>query len=251
MLEEKTPSLPGNVYDGLEGVLWMSETPEKRGEPALEAIGHALGRLAESLDCHPARRSRFHDILDKTKAAYPGCSAWDTEFGLMADRNRWPRWSVEWCLALYVEDESDAAGGSAFVWDWVLAFLSPSYPYDALSSLCEGHVVRTQLSPEARQLAKLIADTIQAAREQIPMRVSSFRAMIGSAFHAVSALRVDDDAPLSEKARSAIKMAHEQAFHAFIGGPGPGRGVTERRSLDGIGEPIELVRRVTNRLKAS
>jgi hypothetical protein len=89
--------LPGNVYDGFEGILWMPESKETRGEPSLKAIGYALKVIAWHLDEHPKRRPEFTSLLDKVQDVYIGHSTWEIDLLYLANENQWPKWAVE-CL---------------------------------------------------------------------------------------------------------------------------------------------------------
>jgi hypothetical protein len=64
MLEgEEHDFLPGDEYDGFEGIRLMPGSADKRGEPALDAIGKALKAMARHLEKAHDRRPQFRALI--------------------------------------------------------------------------------------------------------------------------------------------------------------------------------------------
>ncbi len=98
MLEgQEQDVLPGNEYDGFEGLLWMPKSKLTSGEPYLEAIGYALKIMTTHLESFPDRRPEFISLLDKVQDLYFDYPTWDIDLLHLAHEHQWPVWAVE-CL---------------------------------------------------------------------------------------------------------------------------------------------------------
>jgi len=87
--------LPGDEWDGFEGIRLMPESEDRRGEPALDALGRALKAMAEYLESDQARVNKSHYLVVKIMDTYPGRPTWDTDLLLQALKQEWPSWTVE------------------------------------------------------------------------------------------------------------------------------------------------------------
>ena len=94
--------LPGDEEDGLDGIRLMPVSAATRGEPALYAIGKALGRMATHVEKEPDCRLKFQSLISRIVETYPGRSNWDQDLIYQADKNQWPSWAVECLPRLYV-----------------------------------------------------------------------------------------------------------------------------------------------------
>ncbi|MCI0488513.1 MAG: hypothetical protein L0229_18145 [Blastocatellia bacterium] len=87
--------LPGDENDGLEGVRFMPPSSEKRGEPAIEAIGMALKAMAIHLDQDEEHRTEFRSLINKIVETYPGRPTWDIDLLYQAGKNQWLDWAMQ------------------------------------------------------------------------------------------------------------------------------------------------------------
>lgn len=87
--------LPGNAYEGFEGIVLMPEAAARLGEPALDGIGRAFKAMARHLDREQERRLEFQSLIDKVVNTYPGSPTWEIDLLLQAYKNHWPNWAIE------------------------------------------------------------------------------------------------------------------------------------------------------------
>jgi hypothetical protein len=98
MLEGEAPEpFRGNIYDGFDGILWMPKSKLTRGEPDLEALGHALWMMSRHLDQESDRRTEFSVLLNNVQDVYFDRPAWEIDLLHLANEYNWARWAVE-CL---------------------------------------------------------------------------------------------------------------------------------------------------------
>lgn len=105
------PYLGGSPNSGFDGILWMPESPETRGRPALTAIGQALRCMVQVIDSDPElqknRDVELRSYIERVRNAYPGRSqVTDEKLIGMAEANRWPTWACD-SLALIITPKPD------------------------------------------------------------------------------------------------------------------------------------------------
>jgi hypothetical protein len=186
--------LPGSRYDAFDAVVLMPLSVETQGEPDWDAIGQALGIMADYLEPAPNRRIEFRSLQDRARRRYPGLP-WDEELLRQADAHAWPEWAVE-CLpslCLWLN------GQTALVWHYMEACLPDHLEHKRVASLCRGTVYQMQLSVDAsKYLLDEIRPEFEDWRRENPFpSLSSTR---GQAAAAIDRLR----------AKSA---AHPAAYH--------------------------------------
>ena len=88
--------LPGNAFNGLEGLTLMPDPEQGEGYPAIEALGIALGHQVELLAGRKDRDEEFGELIDQVIGLYPGIRRRLFQ-GLrrIAARDEWPSWCVE------------------------------------------------------------------------------------------------------------------------------------------------------------
>jgi len=113
---EPTQILEGNDLDGFEGLLWMPESPAKRGEPFMDAVGEALQGMAAHLEDNPERRPQFRALIQRVKETYPDRATWDFDLLNLADEHLFPGWAVECLPSLFFVCEGESAAQTILLW---------------------------------------------------------------------------------------------------------------------------------------
>lgn len=145
MLDSKEAVLPGNPFDGYEGILMMPGS-QGRGLPDCDRIGRALSKVALYLNDDDDREIEFQARLELCEQAYPLWTTLDQELVEQAHQHRWPRWAV---LALrrlsFMASRSDQ-WVSAYLW-WELYDLChpEEFGFRSIQYLCDGEVVKLEM----------------------------------------------------------------------------------------------------------
>lgn len=108
MLEQrKHDFLPGDEYDGFNGIVMNPASAKTRGEPDLDAIGRALKFMAKYLDRDSGRCEEFQALIKQIAEIYPGRPILEIEILLQAVHNDWPRWAMQAIPGDYVSQILD------------------------------------------------------------------------------------------------------------------------------------------------
>lgn len=152
MLTERTHAfLPGGPYDGFEGILMMPPAHGRAGTPAREAIGWALGQMADYLsdESYSDRRPLFRELVTRVTETYPHVE-WDWELIRQAHEHGWPTWaltSLPTRLCCQIQATSGGAQGRTgcfAIWKAYSVFAQAA----VREHLCDGEVLVVALSPQ-------------------------------------------------------------------------------------------------------
>jgi len=222
--------LPGNEYDGLEGLRLMPESEATLGEPALDAIGKALRNMASHLNQEPDRRQQFRSLIAKVLETYPGRPSWNIDLVQQADKYQWPVWAVECLPSLYIPLKDQLCESDrAMVWHYILACVPESHKYEVITELCEGYVLDVKMSEEVSNFVQFIAPVFEQARLNNPY--SSDRSVIAVVAGAMSQVELLATIQDAHEAITAIRQARRRIL---------GRAGVEP-DLDALGEAIQKI----------
>lgn len=157
--------LPGDTYDGFEGIRLMPPSADKRGEPALDAIGNALKAMARYLEQAHDRRPEFRSLINRVVDTYPGRPPWDIDLVMQADKNRWPTWAVECLPSLYIPLGAQTDGHeSALIWHYIVACIPGGYDYEVVKELCDGHILEVTMAAKTVKFGRFIVPMFEQER---------------------------------------------------------------------------------------
>ena len=157
--------LPGNHYDGFDGIRLMPVPGTPPGEPDLDVLGAALKGMAERLQQEDGCRPRLHKLLQKVQMTYPGRPAWERDLLLQAHKQEWPRWAVE-CLpslCIWLRASSDGTE-TAYVWRYIYDCIPDSAAPQVVRQLCAGDVLEVRLSEAAAASVRGNAESLEKER---------------------------------------------------------------------------------------
>src|SRR6266404_225706 len=152
-------SLPGNRYDGFEGILLMPLSPDRREQPDLDAIGSALTVLAGVLKEEEDKRSDFRYLVSRVYEAYPGRPSLQEELVRQADKNNWPTWALEALPTLYFPAIHQKSNKNEFFYVWrpVVDVVEGVYSFSEEGGLCQNQVVLVRMPQETLDFVEQIA----------------------------------------------------------------------------------------------
>ena len=88
--------LKGAPQDGIDGAIYMPESPQTRGTPYTVFMGYALGKMASVIEGLADRHEQFASILNKYLNAYlGGGQTWFDSLMAQAQLHQWPNWVRE------------------------------------------------------------------------------------------------------------------------------------------------------------
>ncbi len=181
--------LPGNAYDGYDGILRMPPSYTARGKPALEAIGRAQYCMSQHLKHEHDRRPEFRRLIARALQTYPGRPTWEIDLLNQADQHRWPGWAVECLPSLYIRSGKTADGPqTAYVWHYICACVPEEYDYEIHSELCGGLVFDLKVTADTGEFLRSIAPRFEFLRLRNPF--PSDRSTVGVALGAMSDLEL-------------------------------------------------------------
>ena len=109
MLQERRHDfLDGDELDGFEGIRLMPPSADRRGEPALDAIGKALRVIAIHLETEDAPTEEFRSLINRIVETYPGRPTWNLDLLHQANKSHWPDWAMHCFLGLENIPREDA-----------------------------------------------------------------------------------------------------------------------------------------------
>jgi hypothetical protein len=196
--------LPGDYYDGFDGIILMPEAADKRGEPALDAIGKALKAMSKHLEQEHDRRPRFRLLLERVLNTYPGRPTWNIDLVMRAHKKRWNAWAVECLPSLYISCGSVPQGReSAVVWCQILDCVPVGYDYEITEELCNGLVKQVNVTGATVKLIESIAPTFERNRVNNPF--PSDRSTWGIVIASIIEASIDTTrSPIGEKLRDVV-----------------------------------------------
>jgi hypothetical protein len=157
------PYLPGNIYDGLDGLRRMPRNRDSWGDPVLDDFGWALTQLARHLENRPNRRAEFRRQLAALMATYPGRD-WGWELLQTAENCGWPDWT-DLCLPSLCIPR----GESTVVWVGGLASTILDQFYDDV--IAEPYLkARFLIVSNTSELMNWIPDVVCAIQQYIRSR---------------------------------------------------------------------------------
>lgn len=165
--------LGGDEDDGFDGIVAMPPTRTTRGQPALDAIGRALGSMAKLLHDESDRCRQFQRLVMRVQETYPGRPNWDYDLIVMADTYGWPDWACESISLFALEPGEHPDGSRGFMLRKVAVDLIADDARRGGGEFCQGKVVRVTVSgARAAQVAKL-ASSVEEARLGSPWQSES------------------------------------------------------------------------------
>jgi hypothetical protein len=181
--------LPGDEFDGFNGILLMPSAETGLGEPAMSEIGSALHSISKHLEPEQERRPIFSSHIKTAVEAYPGRPTWSADLIMQANEKQWPAWAVECIPNLYIPlEQVTGEKNRTLIWHYILACVPCSYKYEILDHLCKGHVLDTRLSDQTALFVEYIAPYFERVR--IGNQFPSERSMIGIVAGAMSDLEM-------------------------------------------------------------
>jgi hypothetical protein len=190
MLNGRTDDfLPGDEYDGFNGIIFMPSSKAGLGEPALNEIGDALQSMTEHLGLDKERRPIFSSLIKKAVEAYPGRPSWSVDLIMQANEKQWPAWAVECIPNLFIPlERGSEEDNRALIWHYIIACVPDSYQYSVLNPLCNGHVLHVRFSAQTATFIEYIAPFFERVR--IGNQFPSERSMVGVVANTMSDLEV-------------------------------------------------------------
>ena len=125
--------LGGTPMDGFRGLIHTGTAIER---PDRRRIGIGLKEMAATLDYNHQKRPLFRECINEVEATYP--KEWASDLLDEAHRTGWPKWAVECLPSLYIPSRD----GICFVWSYLAACLPETYPFEQVSELCGGLVLK-------------------------------------------------------------------------------------------------------------
>ena len=165
---KRHPFLPGDESDGLDGILRMPPSYERRGEPCFDSIGKALKAMATHLETDHDRRVEYRALIRKIESSNPGSVNWDLNLLLQSHKVQLPAWAVECLSSLYVCIEESDKNRLALVWRYILDCIPETSDYTVLRKLCHGQVLEAKLTKQVSDLVDSIAPIFEKNRTGNP-----------------------------------------------------------------------------------
>lgn len=154
--------LGGNETDGLDAVRLMPASEDERGEPTMDAIGHALLWMARHLANQDDFRFQFRQQLRIVSETYPEYPEWDYLLLRQAHEHRWPKRAIE-CLDVLAFLPNSPFRASHFLWDYYLPFL-PATSIRQRGALCDGIVAEVEVDSDAQPVLNALIPPVERAR---------------------------------------------------------------------------------------
>jgi len=192
-----TQLLEGNDLDGFEGLLWMPESPARRGEPSMKAIGEALHGMAAPLEDNPERRPQFRALIQRVKETFPDRATWDFDFVTLADKHHFPGWAVECLPRLFFVRDLEADAQTVFLWQPLAEYLKEA---SRVKYLAKDRVVQCSVSEKIPAWLYAMAEKVEERRITFPLY--SERALRGAVSDLLAEIEDRAHAPEREKFRS-------------------------------------------------
>jgi len=174
--------LPGDYYDGFEGIRLQPKSADTRGKPDLDAIGRALAAMTKHIESSTDCRIEFRRLVDRVIATYSGRPSWDADLIEQADKNMWPIWAVSALPSLYVRLSPEHAGSAGNVRYLIWNFLIPTLVelgkhFSIERKLCDEDIIcEVILYEEAESNLYKIIDRIEQRRVDNPYK--SYKAVV-------------------------------------------------------------------------
>jgi hypothetical protein len=155
--------LGGTPEDGFHGILRCPSAG--RGNPDVDAIGHALAVLARGYRRNPDRSLIFDDLLDQVRASYLR-SNWARLLLETAHLHKWPSWARERLPEFFIDlgTVPDTNARSYYIPHSVFYLLKELQPIKLLAQLCGGRIRRVALPAEAASIIHQVSDEFERNR---------------------------------------------------------------------------------------
>jgi hypothetical protein len=98
--------LPLDESELVDAVRLMPQSPDRRGEPAIDFIGRALKLVAERRSSDSDKEEIFASLTTNVMDTYPG-HQWGRDLLVQAMKHDWPKWAVENIPVTYPEYVSE------------------------------------------------------------------------------------------------------------------------------------------------
>jgi hypothetical protein len=174
--------LPGDYYDGFEGIRLISKTADTRGEPYLDSIGRALKSISKQIESSANCRPEFRRLVARMTETYFGRPSWDTELIQQAHENKWPKWAVSALPNLFIRlplEHGYSKGGTRYlIWNFFIPILVELGKLSAVEAkLCADDMICTVILYEEadRDLLEIVS-LIEERRVNNPYK--SYKAVV-------------------------------------------------------------------------
>jgi hypothetical protein len=155
----------------------------ERDQHAIEALGKVLTETAKRFELFRGQeanwRPMFLSVLREVEKEYGDQQCAYRVLLALADKNAWPAWAVRCLPSLYHELEKRPDGTVvAYVSQYVLGGVSPSYRYQQLQQLCNGEVLKIAMPEMTARRVGTLATSLAISLQRNPNK--SDRAFIGT-----------------------------------------------------------------------
>ncbi len=195
--------LGGNPWDGLEGVLSLPATAD--GRPDLRVLGPALQSLTAYLERDYDKLPAFRSVLHRLTQRFPS-PRWDPDLVRLADRHKWPTWTVEALPRLNFRVDS----GGYLLWRPVVDVLQYGYSYQVQAEFCGGAILQVSLDEDARSFVDVEGATFEAYR-----RTDLTTHVVGVVIAAICAALASPRG--RQKPATALDRAHRSVLTRHLG----------------------------------
>lgn len=167
----------GDVYSHFRGIVHLNN----EGQPAIEDIGWALGRMTDYLESETDRHRKFRRCLEKVKEVWSTDATlrWDKILFIQAMNNGWREWAIVELPSLAVRTSAVSVGREGFlIWEIYLPFLRQlKVPFEVIRNA--GILYEICASAEASLFLIKTAPTVEQIRLCSPFR--KYKSILGVA----------------------------------------------------------------------
>jgi len=164
LLNGKNEFFTVDEFEFLDAARLMPESEDKRGEPALNAIGKAFKMMASKLEPDHERRIRYRSIVNKVIETYPGRPTWNLDLLRQADGNVWPIWSIECLPSLYVPILDNGSSDRTLTWHYLVSCIPWPLNYRVVGSMCQEQVFELEMADTTAEFVESIAPVFERNR---------------------------------------------------------------------------------------
>jgi len=151
-------------YDFVDAARLMPPAEDRRGTPAMEAIGKALMRIAIRLENDSERRVKYRSLIQKVEYTYPGRRSWPKDLLSVANVNQWRNWAIECLPSLHIKVFSNDQDYGSFTWRYLVSCIPSSLDYEVVRKLCRDQVFELRMSDKTAEFLENIAPTFERNR---------------------------------------------------------------------------------------
>ncbi|MEQ8208256.1 MAG: hypothetical protein RH917_00370 [Lacipirellulaceae bacterium] len=191
LIEQRPCVLPGSVFDGVRGILYMPASSEERGFPSTDHLAAALTSWQRVLLDNVRRRIEWKYTLELVMGAYPNVD-WAGLLIEMAHSNGWETWAVESLPTLCTPcklDSNPKEDGTivVYLWKYIAAIVAEAVELKTIEWLCDETIVKGRLPSDRLPLLQLASSHIERLRRLNPYKTD--KSMIGVVMDALVQLR--------------------------------------------------------------